>query len=296
MKKSQLFRYIKDIFSEIDLSGYTYVLDKKINCGNGYCDDYYYKDKEIHIGVKELKGFIHKEVPDLLVVKVFVNIFHELKHYTQQKDFFSKYEVINDTMKNMYYNYLACIIGCYGYYNPEINPYNYYNNPRELEAELKGIIGAYDFLLNIYSEEKSEELIMMYINSKINIKYYIDLLTPVESLGEIEKLFNKAIYKSKTNKRYYNTNYLIKDKILKYYQDINDEFIFKVNEENNPIIQDKILAGAYIKYIEDKNKDEIIKNTFLYQQNKDELLATINGILYKNINMENSYEFQTDRE
>ena len=91
-------------------------------------------------------------------------------------------------------------------------------------------------------------------------------------------------------KRIYNVNCIKDDGTMLYCQELNDEFVFKINEENNPVMQDKILAGAYVKYIEDKNIDEIIKESFLYKQNKNDLLATIDEILYKDIDKENDYE------
>lgn len=291
MKKKQVIAIIKSIIKKANLEDYECILDYTMKCGTGYCDDFFNKGKEIHIGIKELKGVFNNEVSDIILTKIIINTYHELRHSFQQRQYYSKTPILNENINNSFINYLACVGGYWGYYNNSINPRNYFTNPRELDAEYNGIKNAYDYISILFSEEKAEKMILNYLNSKIGIQYYIEIREPINNISKIEELFKKAIVKNTINKKYYNTNYIKKDNCISYCQEINDEFVFAINEENNPVMQDKIIAGAYVKYIEDKNIKEIIKKSFLYNQNKNDLLENINNILYKSIEKENDYEF-----
>lgn len=68
----------------------------------------------------------------------------------------------------------------------------------------------------------------------------------------------------------------------KMLQSINDDFILKVNDVNMSLEQDKLLAGAYIKYIEDKDIDILVRNAYCYKKHKQDLLENTENILYDN--------------
>ena len=280
---------IKKLIKNVEKSDLKINLSYTQNIGNAFIT-YLEPITTIEIGAKELKSLFGSEMNDKLFVKMIKTIFHEEQHYYQQKQYLSKIGIIDEDTTNMYYNFLACL-GCHwGYYDYNTNPVNYFNNPREIDAEYNGIKNAYNFISSIYGNTKTEKLFVDFINSNINKEYYINISKPVKNISEIGDLFQIAIDKSNMTKRIYNVNCIKDDGTMLYCQELNDEFVFKINEENNPVMQDKILAGAYVKYIEDKNIDEIIKESFLYKQNKNDLLATIDEILYKDIDKENDYE------
>ena len=212
------------------------------------------------------------------LVRILINIFHEIKHAKQQYDFFESSFIDIDFLQ-LYYNYLACLGNFNGYYNPELNLNNYYHNPRELDAEYSGIKEAYNYLKTSELSEKSEILILDYVNSKIGKVYFITIDNPIHNISEVEELVIKTKYINSKTKNFYNPNCIDIDKPMQYCQYIDNDFIFKINECNNPQQQDKLLAGAYIKYIEDKNIDNNIKQSWLYNNTKIELLKNINTAL-----------------
>lgn len=128
MKRKEIFKNIDQLFETINLYGYTLDLNYKMSVGNGACDNIYYKDKQLHIGVKELKGLFNKDYSDELVFLLFKNIFHELQHLNQQREYFSKNNLIKDDefKAQMFFNHLACIGAYYGYYSIETNYGHYF--------------------------------------------------------------------------------------------------------------------------------------------------------------------------
>lgn len=272
MKRNDILSKIEQIIEEIDIGTYRIILNYDYNVGNGYCDNYYDSDKEIHIGVKELKSFFNKEISNELFVKLIVNLYHETQHYYQQIAFFENNQQKDESL---FYNYLACIGNGQGYYNPEINPYNYYNNIRELDAEYTGIKKAYNFLTTIFSEKEADQLIVNYFNNRLTQNYYISSDKPVSSMAEINMLFTKTIMINQHKIRQYNVNYINEDKPIQYIQEQDEDFILNVNDLLDGALQDEILAGAFVKYLEDKEIKSDLRFAQIYNNAKEKLLSSI---------------------
>lgn len=289
MKNQDILKLLKDIFIKEKIKDYTLVLDKKLHIGNSYLENYYDTNKEMHIGVKELKGVFNRDVSDKLLVKAVISIYHEIRHYYQQLDFFEKYKCVNDErIKEFFYNYLACLESSNGYY---LTPHNYYNNPREIEAEYIGVIKAYNYLCIIYLEKEVENLIVNYINAKIDYQYFIHINNPVSSIQEIDIIFKNTINSCRQKKRIYDVNCINEDKSIKYIQSINDDFVLQVNDINNGILQDELIAGAYVKYIKDKNIKTELNKTQIYKDNSNELLDNLETVIEEDkIISKNDYE------
>ena len=281
MKRKEIFKNIDQLFETINLYGYTLDLNYKISVGNGACDNIYYKDKQLHIGVKELKSLFNKDYSDELVFLLFKNIFHELQHLNQQREYFSKNNLIKDDefKAQMFFNHLACIGAYYGYYSMETN---YGHNIREIDAEYNALKNTYDYLSTIMDKEKVNKLLLDFINSKKGKTYYFDIDKEITSIKELDKIFEKTKKKALYKKNTYIINYINKDESIKYMQNINDDFILKVNDVNMSLEQDKLLAGAYIKYIGDKDIDILIRNAYCYKKHKQDLLENTENILYDN--------------
>lgn len=279
MKKKEILSKIEQIFESLNVDPYKIVLDYKLDIGNGYCDNYYDSNREIHIGVKELKSFFNTEIPNESFVKLVVNIYHETQHYYQQKNFF---ENTNLTERDLtfFYNYLACVGNPFGYYSPKLNPHNYYNNIRELDAEYNGIQNAFDYLQTIFTKEKSEDFIINYVNNRLKNTYYISANKPISTLEEINNIFKKKIRLNLHKARQYNVNCINQDKPIQYIQDENDEFVLKINEIQDGSLQDKLMASTYVKYLEDYNIQHDIKNNETYQNEKEDLLLNINKFIH----------------
>lgn len=289
MKNQDILKLLKDIFSKEKIKDYTLVLDKKLHIGNSYLKNYYDTNREMHIGVKELKDVFNRDVSDKLLVKAVISIYHEIRHYYQQLDFFEKYKCINDErIKEFFYNYLACLGSSNGFY---LTSYNYYNNPREIEAEYIGVIKAYNYLCIIYPEKEVENLIVNYINDKIDYQYFIHIDNPVSSIQEIDIIFKNTINNCRQKKRIYDVNCINEDKSIKYIQSINDDFVLQVNDINNGILQDELIAGAYVKYIKDKNIKTELNKTQIYKDNSNELLDNLETVIEEDkIISKNDYE------
>lgn len=279
MKKKEILSKTEQLIESLNVYPYKIILDYKLNIGNGYCDNYYDSNKEIHIGVKELKGFFNIEIQNELFVKLVVNIYHETQHYYQQRNFFTDAN-LTEQDPTFFYNYLACIGNSYGYYNPELNPYNYYNNIRELDAEYSGIQNAFDYLQAIFTKEKSESFIINYVSNRLKNTYYISVNEPISTLEEINNIFIKNIRLNLHKTRQYNVNCVNQDKPIKYIQNENDEFVLKINELHDGIDQDKLLAGAYVKYLEDNRILSGIINNNIYITEKEDLLLNINKFIH----------------
>ena len=279
MKKKEILSKIEQIFESLNVDPYKIVLDYKLDIGNGYCDNYYDSNREIHIGVKELKSFFNTEIPNESFVKLVVNIYHETQHYYQQKNFF---ENTNLTERDLtfFYNYLACVGNPFGYYSPKLNPHNYYNNIRELDAEYNGIQNAFDYLQTIFTKEKSEDFIINYVNNRLKNTYYISANKPISTLEEINNIFKKKIRLNLHKARQYNVNCINQDKPIQYIQDENDEFVLKINEIQDGSLQDKLMASTYVKYLEDYNIQHDNKNNETYQNEKEDLLLNINKFIH----------------
>lgn len=277
MRKKLIIAHIKKLCKDFYINDFKIILDYKLNIGNGYCDNYYDSNKEIHIGAKELKGFFNTEIPNELFVKLVVNIYHETRHYKQQANLF---ENTIQYDKYIFYNYLACAGSSYGYYNPIINPYNYYNNIRELDAEFSGIKNAYVYLSTIFTSQEAENLIVNYVNNRLKNTYYISMDKSASSLIEIATIFDKTMRLNIRKIRQYNINYISQDKPVQYIQNENNEFILQVNELHDGIDQDKLLAGAYIKYLEDNRILSGIINNNIYITEKEDLLLNPNKFIH----------------
>lgn len=279
MKKKEILSKTEQLIESLNVYPYKIILDYKLNIGNGYCDNYYDSNKEIHIGVKELKGFFNIEIQNELFVKLVVNIYHETQHYYQQRNFFTDAN-LTEQDPTFFYNYLACIGNSYGYYNPELNPYNYYNNIRELDAEYSGIQNAFDYLQAIFTKEKSESFIINYVSNRLKNTYYISVNEPISTLEEINNIFKRNIRLNLHKTRQYNVNCINHDKPIQYIQNENDEFVLKINELHDGIDQDKLLAGAYVKYLEDNRILSGIINNNIYITEKEDLLLNINKFIH----------------
>lgn len=272
MRKNVIITYAKKICKDSNVNNFEIILDTQYNIGNGYCDNYYDSNREIHIGIKELKNIFNKDIPNELFVKLIVNIYHEIQHYYQQLTFFENNQQKDESL---FYNYLACIGNGQGYYNPEINPYNYYNNVRELDAEYTGIKKAYNFLTTIFSEKEAEQLIVNYFNNRLTQNYYISSDKPVSSMAEINMLFTKTITVNQHKIRQYNVNYINEDKPIQYIQEQDEDFILNVNDLLDGALQDEILAGAFVKYLEDKEIKSDLRFAQIYNNAKEKLLSSV---------------------
>ena len=88
MKRKEVLLNLHKIMNENPLNGYSYILNDELKVRTGYCEAYNKKNRKIHIGIKELKGFSNKEIPDYILVYAIINIYHELRALSSTRRFF----------------------------------------------------------------------------------------------------------------------------------------------------------------------------------------------------------------
>ena len=156
MKKRYAKYKIMELIDKLKNAGIPIAVNYNMNIGNGLCPLIFDNgdNKNINIGLKELKYPIGN-ISSVDFTKIIISIFHESRHYYQQTELYKKPEYKEDL-----YNLIACIGAYEGYYNPNNIAYNYYHNPREIDAEYSGIIEGYKYLYNIFNSEEAKELIL----------------------------------------------------------------------------------------------------------------------------------------
>lgn len=301
MTKKEIYDILNNLIVNIsEKYDIKFKMDYGINIGNGETPNTLNNKKvKIKIGIKELKNrFFSKEVDDILLTKGIVCIYHELQHYIQMTEYFNQTKVIDTDNLYMLTNFIACIGNYDGYYNPDNGSYNYWRNPREINAEYEGIVNTYEYLSVLYDEDKAKGMILDYINSKTG-NYFIPVRDENgncinKSLNDIDSAFKLAYEQSKQIKRLYNTDYINIDKSFIYGQELDSNFVEDFLQVNNPIQQDRLLTGLYLQNL-NLHLDNQIESQFITVRvikpecinEADEFISNIKNI--KN-NKENNYD------
>lgn len=173
-------------------------LDKNFVVSDSKCNTEDPNSPVITIGIYEL---IHPEYKvDEKFVKSVVALMHEYRH---ADGITSKYHHIRDNNQdNMYLliNHLACDTNA-SYCK---NESNYKFSPCEIDAEKYAVMRAKEFIMSIFTEQESDELIIKYVNeqSKYDESYKIPP-TPkgYNSIYEIKNAFDEAFENSKCHER-----------------------------------------------------------------------------------------------
>lgn len=236
------------------------ILDPNISIGLGDCPSIIDKKSKINIGVHEIKRKLFNidyDVDISLLTTAVVSLHHEVQHCVQSTEYFNENKVIDTNHIYMLTNLIACMGAYEGYYNPHVDSYNYFHNPREIDAEYEGIIGAHEYLSNLYSEDIANELILDYINNKDYGYYFINTSSPYTLIEDVDQAFKEAYENSKKDKRKYRAWSKDEDESIRYALGLNGTFLSCFSKIKDPAIQDKILAGAYLKSLEEVNDFEL---------------------------------------
>lgn len=92
-----------------------------------------------------------------------ISIYHENRHVEQV-------HLVNESkqgyLEPLKYSYYASM--CHpGYNSFDENKFNYFHCPREIEAELYGMFGAYQTCCGLYGRDRADELLINYTNEKV---------------------------------------------------------------------------------------------------------------------------------
>ncbi len=197
-------------------------------------------------------------VPDNIVIRPIINMFHEAEHIHQYAQF---RHVTHPTNEDVYLavNKLARIGNDLYYLYPE----NYYHNPREIRAEQAGVTEAYDYLCEVFSDvddELIESLVLDYVNERAsNECYYIKqpLGEPFTDIWDVNRAFDDAFEQSKTSQRMYmqrDNHDVVGDLFWNHdeWSAVSDAFF---RPSNRGYMQDKIVASVNVflhpEYLDD---------------------------------------------
>lgn len=191
-------------------------------------------DAYINIDNKRLSMRLPTKLSEVEFVERCVAMFHEQRHIQQRTD---EYLSVND---------VACIGAYNSYY---INEISYYSNPREIDAEHFGIVGAYDFLDSIECQklisDTPDNLIVNYVNDKLNSEYkYFIRADVVQSVDDIDDLFDAAYKSTKVEPRYFDVYRSRNDVAIKYLYNEQPEIYDDWRQCKNPVRQDVVLAAS----------------------------------------------------
>lgn len=108
--------------------------------------------------------------------EIVVDSFHENAHFQQLK--FGRFSL----------DYVAYMN------NKNLHDDNYRDNKREVAAEFDGVIGAYNYLAELYGEEKSENLLLNYVNERTASRnYWLKSDKLFSSLSEVSEAFEQRL-------------------------------------------------------------------------------------------------------
>ena len=281
MNKFAFKQEITRLINNITLAeGIGFHLNYKMKIGNGSCPNIISPESKIEIGMKELL-FPFYNISEIDYISTIITIFHENHHFIQESNYFNQDKVIDTDNIYMLINHIACIEN-YNYYLE-----NYYNNPREIDAEREGILDAYNYFCDMYNKTIANDYIIKYINYKTSFVYFINKKDGClfDNIDIINKAFKEVFKKSKNIPRRYNMDYENEDNPVIYGKGILDSDIScEIFNLHNPIIQDKFMAGLTLIYLKDKSDNYIYNNFKLLKKCDSECLEIVNEIKEKNIN------------
>jgi hypothetical protein len=107
------------------------------------------------------------DVTDMQYIKTIVAFFHEFRHFKQNTDLFQN----DSSCKSMAGDKIVANR------NKKVYDENHKTFRHEIDAEMNGIMGAYNFLSSKYGDMQAEHMLVQYVNDEMTAKYnvyYID--------------------------------------------------------------------------------------------------------------------------
>lgn len=249
----------------------------------------------IYLGEYPLsKKLFFQKIPDEISLCMIANVHHELRHIHQMKDVFQKdysedalYMALCDLAtkhNDIYYRKTASSKRDFGK--------SYLDNPCEINAELHGIRGLYDWLREEFTEftdNQCEQVTLKYVNYKTyslaqnletgeHYDYYIPCGKLYHSLQDVYDVFGDIYKEAKYRSKFYFLNQNCKDMAMKFMHDFDEIYrrqnprsdgYYQEHFVNMPkpmgLNQDRLVAAVtvklhpeyqkYYKILEDMNLD-----------------------------------------
>lgn len=224
-----------------------------ITDANTYSDKNGYPEKVV-IGIMDIaqqKGSLlfQPKIPDDMFVRVVLNMHHEKAHCIQKKELFRQ-EHLNSYEEKQLIQEIACM-GCDDYYYDWYTGHgNYKINASEIQAEKEGILGAFEYLCDEFSDIDSKEherMVLDIVNDKMmNSSYFVEQAEPFTSLQEVEAAFDDAYDNSFTENRVLVVDSHKEDPV-KVFMDNHKEAKEVYRKASTAVEQDRCIAAIALK-------------------------------------------------
>lgn len=168
----------------------------------------------------------------------FVAIYHENRHVEQLDEIHNSDEEYTKPLKYSYYAMQCCA---------DYGMNNYFNSPREIEAELYGVYWSHHDLCNIFGREKADFLICNYMNERV--EHDVSFVHPKQKYTSVDDIFTDladAYEASITSQRTYDN---VESKYgLNFAKSLFDVYprLLRTMKHNVGWKQDRILSGIYL--------------------------------------------------
>lgn len=213
-------------------------------------DDGYVTSVEIGIDViqnaRSLIPFKSPSISDVDFATVVLNMYHEQNHCIHKNHVFRQSNLDECSARQ-----LVQEIACRD--NPDyyMGNSNYRINANEIQAEQYGIMNAYEYLCDEFSDvdpSVHEAIIVDIVNDKMQkSSYFVHQDTPFTSLDEIERAFDDAYDASFMTKRMYVVNRNIEHDAVKRYMRDHADCRSVYLSADDPLEQDRCIAAINCK-------------------------------------------------
>lgn len=140
---------------------------------------------DINIGIGDIN---RSNIDYYQLMLLFKSTFHELAHVKQE--FRHLYET-SDEMLSMGLVYISCLL-YFSYYK---EPYNYFHNLKEVDAEYNGLLDAYNLMQSLFGNYISDKCLLTFIRHHVDRyrlshkSYYIDMSHYYDNVFDIFDAF-----------------------------------------------------------------------------------------------------------
>lgn len=192
-----------------------------------------------------------------------VAIYHENRHVEQLRDVHESMEEYTKPLKYSYYAMQCCV---------DYGVDNYFNSPREIDAELYGTYWAHQGLCKYIGQEKADSFICNYMNERVD--HNVAFVHPKQKYTSVDDIFADladAYEESITAQRTYDN---VESKYgLNFAKPLFDTYPRLLNTMKHSVgwKQDRMLAGVYLN----QKQNAYIRDSYQGLRNEDWSFDTI---------------------
>lgn len=202
----------------------------------------------LQVGIKELiptDKNRNMPVNEYDFMSCLVGVYHERQHLQHYNDYFHRNDEIS---RSLAINYFATIENEVYYFK------NYRINPREIDAEFAGLIGAHSFCEAAFGKEEAERLICLYVNTGIRHgdKAFIKFqhgkpyVTTDSIYDEMSNALNRSIYAHRTYNLKLAMRNASKNVNARLLHQNGDKYYYQIlKKEPNGYLQDQMMAALF---------------------------------------------------